>query len=59
VVTCQIRLVSEDVLLETREMDALPNLGDEIFVEGEVYHTATPPSEVIAGEAIVYVSKVA
>ena len=58
-VTCQVRLVSEDVLLETREMDTLPSLGDEIVIEGEVYYTAAPPSEVINGEAIVYVSKVA
>lgn len=29
-VTCQIRLVSEDVLLETRELDAAPNMGDEV-----------------------------
>lgn len=58
-VKCQIRLVSEDVLLETQELDAAPNLGDEIVVGGEAYVVAAPPSDVIEGEAIVYVSKVA
>lgn len=56
---CQIRLVSEDVLLETVEMDAAPNLGDEVLVGGEAYVVAAPPSEVIDDEAIVYVSRVA
>ena len=56
---CQIRLVSEDVLLETIEMDAAPNLGDEVLVGGEAYVVAAPPSEVVEDEAIVYVSRVA
>ena len=58
-VKCQIRLVSEDVLLETVEMDAAPNLGDEVLVGGEAYVVAAPPSEVVEDEAIVYVSRVA
>lgn len=58
-ITCQIRLVSEDVLLETREMDAVPGIGDEIVIEGEVYQTATTPADVIDNAAIVYVKKVA
>lgn len=58
-VRCQIRLVSEDVLLETVEMDAAPNLGDEIVVGGRAYVVAAPPSAVVADEAIVYVSQVA
>lgn len=58
-VTCQIRLVSEDVLLETRELNAAPSLSDEIVVGGEAYVVAAPPSEVVDGEAIVYVAKVA
>ena len=56
---CQIRLVSEDVLLETIEMDAAPNLVDEVLVGGEAYVVAAPPSEVVEDEAIVYVSRVA
>ena len=58
-ITCQIRLVSEDVLLETREMDAVPGIGDEIVIKGEVYQTATTPADVIDDAAIVYVKKVA
>ncbi len=58
-VKCRIRLVSEDVLLETVEMDAAPNLGDEVFVGGEAYVVAAPPSEVIEDETVVYVSRVA
>lgn len=58
-VKCQIRLVSEDVLLETLERDAAPNLGEEVLVGGEAYVVAAPPSEVVEGEAIVYVSRVA
>lgn len=57
-VTCQIRLVGEDVLLETREMDAVPGIGEEVIVGGVVYQTATTPSDVISGEAVVYVKKV-
>ena len=56
---CQIRLVSEDVLLETIEMDAAPSLGDEVLVGREAYVVAAPPSEVVEDEAIVYVSRVA
>ena len=58
-VKCQIRLVSEDVLLETVEMDATPNLGAEVLVGGKAYVVAAPPSEVVEDEAIVYVSRVA
>ena len=58
-ITCQIRLVSEDVLLETRGMDAVPGIGDEIVIEGEVYQTATTPADVIDDAAIVYVKKAA
>ena len=58
-VRCQIRLVSEDVLLETQERDAVPNMGDEVVVGGEAYVVAAPPSDVVGGEAIVYVAKVA
>lgn len=55
---CQIRLVSEDVLLETIELDAAPNLGDEVLVGGETYVVAAPPSDVVDGEVTVYVSSV-
>ncbi len=58
-VTCQIRLVREDVLLETQELDAVPTMGDEVIAGGEGYVVAAPPSEVVNGEAIVYVAKVA
>lgn len=57
-VTCQIRLVGEDVLLETREMDVVPSIGEEVIVGGVVYQTATTPSDFISGEAVVYVKKV-
>ncbi len=57
-VMCQIRLVSEDVLLETREMDTVPGIGDEIVIGGVIYQAATTPSDVIADAAIVYVKKV-
>ena len=56
-VRVQVRLISEDVLLEIQEMDAVPSIGDEILVGNEAYYTAAPPSEVIDGEAVVYVSK--
>ena len=56
-VRCQIRLLSEDVLLETRELDAVPNLGDEVVAGGEAYVVAAPPSAVVGDEAIVYVAK--
>lgn len=58
-VKCEIRLVSADVLLDTRELDAVPTLGDEVIAGGEGYVVAAPPSEVVNGEAIVYVAKVA
>lgn len=58
-IKCQIRLVNEDVLLETVELDAAPNLGDEVVVSGGAYVVAAPPSDVVEGEATVYVSKVA
>lgn len=58
-VRVQVRLISEDVLLEIQEMDAVPSIGDEVLVGGEVYYTAAPPSDVIDGEAIIYVGKVA
>lgn len=57
VVTCQIRLVSEDVMLETREMDAVPGIGEEIIIEGAIYQTATTPADVVDDVAIVYVKK--
>ncbi len=57
-VTCQIRLVGADVLLETREMETVPDIGEEILIRGEVYQTATPPSDIINDEAVVYVKKV-
>lgn len=57
-ITCQIRLFGEDVLLETREMDAVPGIGTEIVIEGEVYQTATTPSDVVNDAAVVYVKKV-
>lgn len=56
-VTCQIRLVGEDVLLETREMDTVPDIGDEIVIDGSIYQTATTPSDVISDAAIIYVKK--
>lgn len=56
---CEIRLVSEDRLLETQEVEAMPNLGDEIVAGGEVYVVAAPPAEAVGGEAVVYVAKVA
>ena len=58
-VRVQVRLMSEDVLLEIQEMDAVPSIGDEVLVGGEAYYTAAPPSEVIDDEAIIYVSKAA
>lgn len=57
-VTCQIRLVGADALLETREMEAVPDIGEEIVIGGEVYQTATTPSDIINDEAVVYVKKV-
>lgn len=57
-VMCQIRLVDGDELLETREMDTVPGIGEEIVVGGEVYQTATTPSDVVAGAAVVYVKRV-
>lgn len=57
-ITCQIRLVSEDVLLETRVMEAVPGIGEEVVVRGEVYQTATTPSDVVDDAAIIYVRKV-
>lgn len=56
-IRCQIRLVSEDVRLETRALDAVPTMGDEVVIAGEGYVVAAPPSEVVNGEAIVYVAK--
>ena len=58
-VECRIRLASEDVLIETLELDTPPHLGDEVVVSGRVYVVAAPPSEVVEDEAIVYVSRVA
>lgn len=57
-VTCQIRLVGADALLETREMEAVPDLGTEIMIGGEAYQTAATPSDVIDNTAVVYVKKV-
>lgn len=57
-ITCQIRLFGADAVLETREMDAVPGIGTEIVIEGEVYQTATTPSDVVNDAAVVYVKKV-
>ena len=53
----QIRTVDGDVLLEERDMDTLPHIGEEVAVGSDVYHAAAPPSEVIDDEAIVYVAR--
>lgn len=57
-VTCQIRLVDEDALLETRELEAVPGIGEEIVIGGQAYQTAAPPSDIIDNTAVVYVRKV-
>ena len=57
-VKCQM-LVSEDVLLETVGMDAAPNFGGEVVVGGKAYVVEAPPSDLVKGEATVYVGRVA
>ena len=47
------------MLLETVEMDAAPNRGGEVVVGGKAYAVAAPPSDVVKGEATVYVGRVA
>lgn len=54
---CEFRLVSEDVLLERREVETLPQVGDEVILAGEAYVVAAPPSDIVAQAATVYVRK--
>lgn len=54
-ISCEFRVISEDLLLERREVEALPQLGDEVIIDGEPYVVAAPPSDVVAQAATVYV----
>lgn len=57
VINCEFRLISEDVLLERREVETLPQVGDEVLLSGEAYVVAAPPSDIVAQAATVYVRK--
>lgn len=54
-ISCEFRVISEDLLLERREVETLPQLGDEVIIGGEAYVVAAPPSDVVAQAATVYV----
>ena len=47
------------VVARVHELVLAPSLGAEVLVGGEAYVVAAPPSEVIEGETVVYVSRVA
>jgi hypothetical protein len=57
-INVEIRLIDADILMERRELDELPGIGEEIMFDGVVYQTATTPSDVVGGEAIIYVRRV-
>jgi hypothetical protein len=56
-IECEFRRVDDDSVLETRNLETVPNAGEEIMIEGVAYQVATPPSDIIADSAIVYVKE--
>lgn len=54
---CEFRLTADGTVIGTKEMDSLPEVDDEVTVEGKAYRVDTLPTKTPAGEetAVIYV----
>lgn len=54
-IDCEFRHIDDDSVLETRRLAVVPDVGEEIVIEGVAYQTTTPPLDIKADGSIVYV----
>lgn len=57
--TYEIRLAGDNSVIGTKELDTLPEIGDELEVDGELYTVEEPPRDPSSDDRTIMVRKTA
>jgi hypothetical protein len=55
----EFRLAGDDSLIGTKELETLPNIGDQVEVGGEMYTVEEPPRDPSSDDLTILVRKTA
>lgn len=56
---CEFKLAGDDTLIGTKELDTLPEVGDEVEVDGQMYTVEEPARDPSSDFHAVWVRKTA